>query len=177
MQVRVRGFDSFRNLYHDDPDFRTIWSSCGSGTFKQFSRHEGYLFKGSRLCIPVSSLRDAIIVESHSGGLAGHFGRAKTLALVRDQFYWPGMGKDVNRVVDRCRICHVSKTHGSNAGLYTPLPVPVAPWEDVSMDFVLGLPRTQRHKDSVMVVVDRFSKMAHFVPCSKTFDASQVARL
>lgn len=84
--MHIRVCESFKSLYPDDPDFRTIWSSCGSGNFQQFSKHNGYLFKGSRLCIPMSSLRDAIILESHSGGLAGHFGRDKTLALVRDQF-------------------------------------------------------------------------------------------
>ncbi|GKA55578.1 RNA-directed DNA polymerase [Tanacetum coccineum] len=61
--------------------------------------------------------------------------------------------RDVNRILERCRICHVAKTHGCNAGLYTPLSVPMAPWEDVSLDFVLGLRRTQRIKDSVMVIV------------------------
>nr|GEW21750.1 RNA-directed DNA polymerase [Tanacetum cinerariifolium] len=143
----------------------------------QFSKLDGYLFKGARLCIPLCSLREAIILEGHAGGLAGHFGRDKTLALHREQFYWLKMESYVNRLLERCPTCHIIKTHSSNAGLYTPLSVPVAPWEDVSLDFVLGLPRTQRAKDSVMVVVDRFSKMTHFVPCSKTFDASQVARL
>nr|GEV54112.1 hypothetical protein [Tanacetum cinerariifolium] len=115
---------------------------------KWFSKLDCYLFKGARLCIPLCSLHEAIILEGHAGGLVGHFGRDKTLALLREQFYWPKMERDVNRLLERCRTCHIAKTHSSNAGLYNPLSVPITPWEDVSLDFVLeivklhGVPKT-----------------------------------
>ena len=87
------------------------------------------------------------------------------------------MKKYVARIVARCKTCQLAKAKKQNTGLYTPLLVPHEPWKDVSMDFVLGLPRTTRGHDSILVVVDRFSKMAHFISCNTTNDASHVAKL
>ena len=126
-------------------------------------------------CVPECSMRDNIIREKHSGGLDGHFGIDKTLDQLNHFYYWPRMRRDVQRFVTRCKVCQLAKGHSQNMGLYTPLPIPSRPWDSFSLDFVLGLPRTQWGYDSMMVVVDWFSKMAHFIPCRKTNDATHVA--
>ena len=87
------------------------------------------------------------------------------------------MRRDVEHYILCCEICRKAKSRLNPHGLYTPLSIPSTPWEDISMDFVLGLPHTKRGSDSVFVVVDRFSKMAHFIPCHKNDDASHIADL
>ena len=74
----------------------------------------------------------------------GHFGVAKTLEILHPHFYWPRLRRDVERICERCVKCKQAKSKSNPHGLYTPLPIPEAPWVDVSMDFVLGLPRTRR---------------------------------
>ncbi|GJR50543.1 gag-pol polyprotein [Tanacetum coccineum] len=177
LQPKVLGFELLQNEYPSDPDFGEIYTTCQSHAKGEFHICNGFLFRAQQLCVPRHSIRLVIIQEAHEGGLAGHLGIDKTTHILRSHFFWPRMSRDVEHYIRRCLQCHKAKGQSSPHGLYLPLPVPVAPWEDVSLDFITGLPRTQRQKDSVMVVVDRFSKMAHFVACHTTYDAVQIATL
>lgn len=135
---------------------------------------EGFLFKNQELYIPQGSMRLDLIKELHSGGLDGDFGMDKTTMLVKKRYFWPRINKDVMKCFEYCRICQLAKGRNQNMGLYTPFSVPENPWEDVSINFVLGLSRTQRKHHSVMVVVDQFSKMSHFLACKKISDVIEV---
>uniref|UniRef100_A0A151UIS7 Transposon Ty3-I Gag-Pol polyprotein n=1 Tax=Cajanus cajan TaxID=3821 RepID=A0A151UIS7_CAJCA len=172
-----RHHESLKYLKGQDLEFGDNYQKCQQKDFDGFYMAEGYLYKEGRLCIPQGSIRKLLIKESHEGGLMGHFGVDKTLSMLKKRFYWPHMRKDVQRYCFRCLACLQAKSKVMPRGIYTPLPVALAPWVDISMDFVLCLLRTQRGMDSIFVVVDRFSKMAHFIPCHKIDDASNIAKL
>ena len=82
--------------------------------------------------------------------------------MLHEHCFWPKMKRDVERVCARRVTCRQAKSRVLSHGLYTPLPIPSAPWVDISIDFVLGLPRSRKGRDSIFVVVDRFSKMGAF---------------
>jgi hypothetical protein len=141
LDVKVTGLESLCALYATNVDFAEPYRLCSLGkAWDKFHIHDGYLFRANKLCVLESSLRLLLLQESHAGGLAGHFGHEKTLLMLAHHFYWPCMHRDVDHYVKRCITCNTSKSKLKPHGLYTPLPAPTTPWEDISMDFVLGLP-------------------------------------
>ncbi|KAL1194506.1 RNA-directed DNA polymerase-like protein [Cardamine amara subsp. amara] len=176
MEAKVMGFEHIKGLYETDLDFQEVYKETNKAAVGTFYQQDGFLFRDKRLCIPQGSMRELLIREDHGGGLMGHFGRDKTLSVLMEHFFWPHLRRDVERFCVKCITCLKAKSRSHPHGLYMPLPIPNLPWVDISMDFVLGLPQVN-HKDSIFVVVDRFSKMAHFIPCNKTNDATQTADL
>jgi hypothetical protein len=165
------GFENLRDMYAGDVDFGEAYEADENPVLRDQSPwidymiQEELLFRGNQLCIPNCSMRENLLKEKHSGGLAGHFVHDKTFAKLSESYFWPGMRENVKRFVDMCRICQNSKGRKQNIGLYQPLPILERSWEVINMDFILGLSRMQRGVYSIFVVVDRFSKMAHFIPC------------
>jgi hypothetical protein len=113
----------------------------------------------------------------HSSPLGGHSGFPVTYSRVRKLFAWRGLKSSVKAFVSSCMVCLQAKPERCHyPGLLSPLPVPLESWQVISMDFIEGLPRSGS-ANCLMVIVDKFSKFAHFVPLVHPFSAQQVAQL
>lgn len=141
-----------------------------------FSVEHGVLFYKSRLVIPqITKLLYALIGEFHTTPIVGHSGETKTYQRLAAELYWIGMHKDVTRFVQECTICQQNKYLATTpAGLLQPIPLPAQVWEEVTLDFIEGLPRSEGW-DAILVVVDRLSKYAHFIGLKHPFSAVSVA--
>jgi hypothetical protein len=118
-----------------------------------------------RIYIPESnSLKLKVAHQCHDAKVAGHFGRDKTLELMKRNYYWPNMEEWVRNYVRTCDACQRNKTaRHKKYGKLVPLEIPSRPWEQISMDFITDLPNVKGY-NQCWVIVDRFTKMAHFVP-------------
>lgn len=106
----LKYLNSLKDLYATDEDFAQLWEKCNlHDQMTYYHIIEGFLFKGNQLFIPRISLRDYILHDLHSGGLAAHTGKDKTIALVTDRFRWPKVIRDITKFVERCSICQLAK--------------------------------------------------------------------
>ena len=137
-----------------------------------------YLWYQGKIWIPNDEeLRMSLIRRNHDDPLAGHGGTAKTTELVSRQYYWPRMRETIKRYVRNCDICRRSKVvRHAHYGMLQPNEVPDQPWKSIAMDFITDLPISDGY-DTVLVVIDRLTKMSHFIPCKKSLDARQFATL
>lgn len=135
---------------------------------------EGLYFKNKLLYIPKTKRRK-ILQIAHDSPLAGHPGVKRTLDLVRRNFWWPTMSKEVQEYVKGCAICARSK-HACQApqGYLINLPLSTMPWQTVSLDFIVDLP-ISNGKTTILVAVDTLTKMAHFTALPKLPTAKETA--
>ena len=119
----------------------------------------------------------SLICKNHDDPLVGHGGTAKTTELVSRQYYGPKMRETIKQYVKNCDICQWSKVvQHAPYGMLQPNDVPDQPWKSIAMDFITDLPISDGY-DTILVVIDRLTKMSHFIPCNKNLDAQQFATL
>jgi len=155
----------------------------GTDTAKEESQWKvlaGVLTYEGRIYVPaIDSLRGKVISLFHDIPESGHFGALKTTELVSRDFYWPVMDTRVRKYVSGCEVCHrIKAPRHARHGINMPLEIPSRPWEGVTIDFVTDLPEsTASGYTGILVIVDRLTKMAIYLPCRKDIDSPELARL
>ncbi|WVZ94013.1 hypothetical protein U9M48_039957 [Paspalum notatum var. saurae] len=157
-----------------------IRESLKKGEAPDFKEDErGTLWYKNRICVPnVDSIRKLILSEAHDTAYSIHPGSTKMYYDLKERFWWPGTKRAVAEYVVVCDTCQrVKAEHQRPVGLLQPLKIPEWKWEEITMDFIVGLPRTQKGYNSIWVVVDRLTKVAHFIPVNTTYLGARLAEL
>lgn len=166
--------EQVRSAYGSDP-----WFSDASNT-RHLIFDGGLWWKQDRLVIPArDGLRQQCIDDCHRSKYAGHFGAAKTSHLVGRMYWWPSLVKHVDQYCKQCFECQRNKASSRKPqGELQPLPIPTDRWSMVTLDLIVKLPVTKKGYDSILVIVDKFSKYCLFEPCTERgCDSSAVADL
>jgi len=163
-----------------DPKIQKIKEMMEAGKAPDFTKDEhGTVWFRKRICVPdVDDLREKILQEAHDSPYSIHPGSTKMYQDLKERYWWYGMKRDVAAHVAICDVCQrVKAEHQRPAGLLQPLKIPEWKWEEIGMDFIVGLPRTKDGYDSIWVIVDHLTKVAHFIPVKTTYTGARLAEL
>ncbi|KAF8748831.1 hypothetical protein RHS01_10521 [Rhizoctonia solani] len=146
-------------------------------TFKDYQMEAGLLFYQGQIVVPdVGTLRTDLLHIFHNSPLAGHPGRQQTLELVSRDYYWPGIHANTYWHMDSCETCQRIRKPKYASIPPQPLELPSRPWQHVSYDMIVDLPR-DGNCNSILVIIDSFTKYSIFVKCSKKLKAPKLVEL
>jgi hypothetical protein len=140
---------------------------------------QGTLWYKKRICVPeIKEIRESILREAHDSAYPIHLGSTKIYHDLKSRYWWYGMKRVIAEYVALCdNRRRVKAERQRPAGLLQRLKIPEWKWEEISMDFIVGLPITQSGYDSIWVIIDHLSKVAHFIPIKTTYKGSKLAEL
>lgn len=142
-------------------------------------QNHGFYCKDGKVVMPdADNLRHELMLEKHNSPYSGHVGFHKTYKSISRFYWWQSMREDMLKHVTQCHTCQLNKSRTDKpSGLLQPLEIPENSWDVVSMDFITGLPQSTFGHNTILVMVDKRTKMVHIVPCYSTCDALQTAKL
>ena len=168
LQKSYEGDDHCQNIMAQlilDPNAHTDYTMVDG-----MLRYQGKLYVGS-----ANNIRNQVIQVLHASAIGGHSGQNSCWQKVRSLFHWPGMKQEVVTFIRNCDTCQRNKSENVlYPGLLQPIPVPTQAWTHIAMDFIEKLPKSQGY-DTIVVVIDRFTKFGHFIRLSHPFTAKEVA--
>jgi hypothetical protein len=140
---------------------------------------DGVLWFKDRIVVPKDfELHRKIMDEPHRSWYSIHLGINKMYQDLKKNFWWTRMKREIARYVSECDTCRrIKSDHLRPIENLQPLSIPEWKWENICMDFIVGLPRTSRGCNSIWVIVDRLTKSAHFIPVAMTYRVGQYAEL
>jgi hypothetical protein len=163
-----------------DKKIEVIKANMIEGKAKGFHEDEqGTIWFEKRICVPQDpEFSKLILQEAHDSPYSIHPGNTKMYMDVKERFWWTNLKRDIAEYIALCDVCsRVKAEHQKPAGLLQPLPVPEWKWDNIGMDFITGLPKTRSGYDSIWVVVDRLTKVAHLIPVKTTYTSAKLAKI
>ena len=170
----------FVQAYESDESLAQLYAEPPEGQYEK--NEDGLLMdissEGRKLVVPQGKLRQTIMHDAHDSIVSGHLGFNKAIERIRQSFIWPNMYSEVKSYVRSCDSCQRNKSSSQKPiGLLQPLEVPTVRFEEISMDFIMSLPRTHAGNDAIFVIVDRLTKLVSFIPTTSDVDAVGAAKL